>query len=82
MTKQKSAAENRKKRLAAALKANIAKMKAEGLVKAIGCGINFADACKLFLEFCDWDCFLLAKLVIITSFHKMYQDVCADDVRM
>lgn len=38
----------------------LAKMKEEGLVKAIGCGINFADCCKLFLEFCDWDCFLLA----------------------
>ena len=38
----------------------LARMKEEGLVKAIGCGINFADACKLFLEFCDWDCFLLA----------------------
>lgn len=38
----------------------LARLKEEGLVRAIGCGINFSEVCKVFLEFCDWDCFLLA----------------------
>jgi D-threo-aldose 1-dehydrogenase len=38
----------------------LAKMKEEGLIKAIGAGVNFSEVCQLFLRFCEFDCFLLA----------------------
>jgi D-threo-aldose 1-dehydrogenase len=38
----------------------LARMKEEGLVKAIGAGVNFSEVCQLFLRFCAFDCFLLA----------------------
>jgi D-threo-aldose 1-dehydrogenase len=38
----------------------LAQMKREGLIKAIGAGVNFSEVCQLFLQFCEFDCFLLA----------------------
>jgi D-threo-aldose 1-dehydrogenase len=36
------------------------RMRREGIVKAIGCGVNFSEVCQILLRFADWDCFLLA----------------------
>lgn len=38
----------------------LAELKRQGMVKAIGAGVNFSEVCQLFLRFCDFDCFLLA----------------------
>jgi len=38
----------------------LAELKRQGLIKAIGAGVNFSEVCQLFLRFCEFDCFLLA----------------------
>ncbi|MBZ9938136.1 aldo/keto reductase [Mesorhizobium sp. BR1-1-16] len=38
----------------------LADLRAEGLVSAIGIGVNAAEPCRMALDTGDWDCFLLA----------------------
>ena len=58
----------------------LAEMKREGIVKAIGCGVNFSDVCQMLLRFADWDCFLLALRYNLLEFAPLYEffPLCAE----
>lgn len=51
----------------------LARMKEEGLIKAIGCGVNFAEVCQVLLRFADWDCFMLALRYNLLEFAPLYE---------
>lgn len=56
--------------LAGAYKA-VLRLREQGLVKAIGCGLNEWEACRDFAEAGDFDCFLLAGRYTLLEQHSL-----------